>query len=288
MSNALPGSSPSPTFLQTKSTSDKNNGNPSTIATTAASLQELQQNKQEPNGDKDAAAAGVALRTNYINNAMNLSSTTNTTTNQRRFRSKAVGFGRNYFHAFGGMELCQKMVSLTTTSEGCSSSYSGGVTNPTTATDGAMALGCAPLSYYQWDEPPWQEDDLIIGSSDTQRDEIRQVAATAQSIVYLTDKGKVYQTGTLHGRIYTEPEPILIPLPLKCVEISAGRHFCLARMEGGLATVSWGAGHFGQLGVGGNNGANGGGSDGSSSMDGQITFTPQPVIIEVRKQEIMY
>lgn len=110
----------------------------------------------------------------------------------------------------------------------------------------------------QWNHPSWSKDDQRIS----------QVKCTAQSTLFLTEKGKVYQTGTLHGRKHMKPVPVTIPLPLKCAEISAGRHFCLARMEGGKAVVSWGAGHFGQLGVSHGDG------------DHQITFSPQPIVIE--------
>jgi alpha-tubulin suppressor-like RCC1 family protein len=149
---------------------------------------------------------------------------------KKRLRSKAVCFGRDYFHVTGG----------------------------------ASKVQVETMTKFVWNEPPWQGKE---------GDEISQTACTAQSTIFLTEQGKIYQTGTMHGRVYKETVPIVVPLPLKCVEIAAGRHFCLGRMEGGLATVSWGAGHFGQLGVGGND---------LNSGEGQITFTPQPIVIEVR------
>ncbi|CAJ1887987.1 unnamed protein product [Cylindrotheca closterium] len=87
---------------------------------------------------------------------------------------------------------------------------------------------------------PWDEQDDTLLSVDT----------TASATVFLTRGGKIYMSGTMHGRIETPITRTIIPLPLKCVEISCGRHFGLARMEGGLAVCSWGAGHFGQLGLG--------------------------------------
>lgn len=72
--------------------------------------------------------------------------------------------------------------------------------------------------------------------------EIEQAVCTSQSTVFLSSEGKIYQTGTLHGQIYESPTLVEIKYALKCVEISAGRHFCLGRLEGGQAVVSWGAG----------------------------------------------
>jgi alpha-tubulin suppressor-like RCC1 family protein len=71
---------------------------------------------------------------------------------------------------------------------------------------------------------------------------IEQAVCTTQSTVFLTSEGKIYQTGTLHGQIYKSPTLVEIRYALKCVEIAAGRHFCLGRLEGGQAVVSWGAG----------------------------------------------
>ena len=94
---------------------------------------------------------------------------------------------------------------------------------------------------------------------------IEQAVCTSQSTVFLTSEGKIYQTGTLHGQVYESPTIVEIKYALKCVEISAGRHFCLGRLEGGQAVLSWGAGHFGQLGLGG---------------DKMVSFTSTPTIIE--------
>ena len=142
-----------------------------------------------------------------------------------------------------------------------------------------------------WDEavqslntdPPWQ--DALPQSA----------ACTVQSTVLVTQHGQVYQTGTLHGMIYPTWQHIEIPIPLRCVEVAAGRHFCLARMDGGKAVLAWGAGHFGQLGVvttahRTNDDSSSVGSNGSSNRSRSnqnksatakcITFTAQPVLIE--------
>lgn len=107
----------------------------------------------------------------------------------------------------------------------------------------------------EWQKPPAEEH-------------LQEAACSTSATFFLTASGKVYRVGTMHGVIHPVPSLVTIPLPLKCVQIAAGRHFCLARMEGGLAVVSWGANHFGQLGLGLN------------ENEPQITFTAQPVVIE--------
>jgi hypothetical protein len=85
------------------------------------------------------------------------------------------------------------------------------------------------------DIPPWSSqssegDDMIIN----------QIACTFQSTLFLTASGKIYQQGLLHGFMMAPlPVKVNIPLPLKCIQISAGRHFCLALLEGGVAVASW-------------------------------------------------
>ena len=83
------------------------------------------------------------------------------------------------------------------------------------------------------------------------KDELIQMATSSASSFFLTKGGSIYTCGTLHGKVSPSLTKTVIQLPLKCVEIAAGRHFALARMEGGLAVCSWGAGHFGQLALGG-------------------------------------
>ena len=88
--------------------------------------------------------------------------------------------------------------------------------------------------------PPWT----------TENDPVVDVACGASASYFLTANGKIYTCGTMHGKIRPKLTRKIIQLPLKCAQIAAGRHFVLARMEGGLAVCSWGAGHFGQLGLG--------------------------------------
>ena len=118
-------------------------------------------------------------------------------------------------------------------------------------------------------------------SSSNERDgRIVQVVASSQSTVFLTGAGRVYQTGTVHGHVYPSPLRVAIPMGVPCVEVAAGRHFVLARMEGGVAVVSWGAGHFGQLGVPAQKPSprnsrdeSDGSSSAASGTEKQITFT---------------
>jgi alpha-tubulin suppressor-like RCC1 family protein len=149
-------------------------------------------------------------------------------------RSKAVAFGRGYFHALGGTEA------------GKAEDEKGVV-----------------IPYSSWDSPPWIKSDR-----DGAEDDIQTAVATAQSTIFLTKSGNIYQTGTVHGQIFENPSPVITRLPLPCVEISAGRHFCLGRIKGGVAVVSWGAGHFGQLGVS------------TPDADRQTTYSSQPMVIQ--------
>lgn len=91
------------------------------------------------------------------------------------------------------------------------------------------------------DDSPWKDD----------KDDLIQIATSSASSFFLTRGGSIYTCGALHGKVTPLLTKTIIQLPLKCVEIAAGRHFALARMEGGLAVCSWGAGHFGQLALGG-------------------------------------
>jgi alpha-tubulin suppressor-like RCC1 family protein len=79
---------------------------------------------------------------------------------------------------------------------------------------------------------------------------IQQIVCTAASSVFLTSSGQIYQCGMLHGSIGPSPTKVELHLPLHCTELAAGRHFCLALVEGGVGVCSFGAGHFGQLGHG--------------------------------------
>eukprot|EP00536_Pseudo-nitzschia_multiseries_P011725 jgi/Psemu1/206635/e_gw1.412.58.1 len=116
--------------------------------------------------------------------------------------------------------------------------------------------------------PPWeQENDPLV-----------DVQCTSASTYFLTRSGKIYNCGTVHGHIRTSLTQTIVKLPLKCVQLATGRHFCLARMEGGLAVCAWGAGHFGQLGLGGGYGGN---SDGSrSASTSPPSFVERPTVVE--------
>lgn len=123
--------------------------------------------------------------------------------------------------------------------------------------------------------PPWSSQ----GSEGDSDAVIKQIACTFQSTLFLTAAGKIYQQGLLHGFMMAPlPVKVSVPLPLKCIQISAGRHFCLALLEGGVAVASWGAGHFGQLGISPNYPHKDQGMIGSSNDP--ITFTSSPCIIE--------
>ncbi|KAG7338234.1 regulator of chromosome condensation RCC1 repeat protein [Nitzschia inconspicua] len=131
-----------------------------------------------------------------------------------------VGFGKNYFHNMGSAEV-------------------------TTLNHQAID-GTSDIEAFVFNDkdrtlvPPWEQDD----------DPLVDVQCTVTSSYFLTKSGKVYTCGTLHGNVTTKIAKLTIALPLKCEQIATGRHFCLAKMEGGLAVCSWGAGHFGQLGLG--------------------------------------
>lgn len=80
--------------------------------------------------------------------------------------------------------------------------------------------------------------------------DVQQLCCTTTSTVILTKPGNIYQVGMMHGKQWKTPTRIPLPLPLPVTEIAGGRHYCLARC--GSAVLSWGAGHFGQLGQGPN------------------------------------
>jgi alpha-tubulin suppressor-like RCC1 family protein len=196
---------------------------------------------------KPKAKAGPSLPPTSSSNGSESTSTADKKENVVR-HSQAVAFVRNFFYALGGtLETEQAEQENTNTNAGV-------------------------LVSRQWEQPSWQGLKGAAGKTrnEDESNDIQQVVCTVQSTVFLTKNGKVYQTGTLHGRVMPEAVPITIPLPLKCVQVAAGRHFCLGMMEGGLATVSWGAGHFGQLGLGAN----------KKAEDGNLTFVPQPIVIE--------
>lgn len=138
----------------------------------------------------------------------------------------AVGFGENYNFNFGQATRTTLLHTPLDVEE-----------NDDASTEAVEEIEC-----YQLDNAPWTQD---------KDDDLIQVATTSASSLFLTETGKVFVAGTIHGTVFPELTQMILHLPLKCVEIAAGRHFCLARMEGGLAVCSWGAGHFGQLALGG-------------------------------------
>ena len=117
-----------------------------------------------------------------------------------------------------------------------------GDTSKTTAATSSSAAEPSPkIRARVFDgQQPWEKE----------KDGIVQMACSSASTLILTEAGKIHTMGTVHGTVRRSPTRTIVQLPLKCVQIAAGRHFCLARMEGGLAVCSWGAGHFGQLGQG--------------------------------------
>jgi alpha-tubulin suppressor-like RCC1 family protein len=155
-----------------------------------------------------------------------------------------IGFGPNYFHTMGGaaptrlkhlLQQDETSSSKSPNKKDNEDAHGIGTTNGDADTDALMVQTYKFSSATLWDK----EDDPII-----------QIACSSAASMFLTKNGKIYTCGTIHGKVQPSPIRKIIQLPLKCAEIAAGRHFCLARMEGGLAVCSWGAGHFGQLGQG--------------------------------------
>lgn len=186
-------------------------------------------------------------------------------------RPVLIGFGKNYYHNFGPAQRSQ--LNHVHEDEG-GEIYSSSITALPPLTH---------VSSYQFllenddgdgkPPTPWdQADDPLI-----------DVKCTIASTHFLTRSGKIYLCGTIHGQVKPFLTRITIPLPLKCVQLATGRHFCLARMEGGLAVCAWGAGHFGQLGLGGgydDNYADGNRNNSSSSSSSPPSFVNRPTVIE--------
>ena len=127
---------------------------------------------------------------------------------------RLIGFGSNYFYALGGSSALN------------------------------LSHGDEAVVGNEIEDPPWKRDD------DGKVEELKQIACTTASTLFLTKSGQVYQVGMLHGQQWQKPTKLEVRLPIPVGEVAAGRHFCLARC--GVAVVSWGAGHFGQLGHGPN------------------------------------
>jgi len=186
----------------------------------------------------------------------------------------SIGFGKNYYHNFGPAQQLQ--LSCNRENEECESfsSSTSAITPPT------------EVSSYQFfhakdDNGDREENHSLLTPWDRENDPLIDVKCTIASTHFLTENGKIYICGTIHGQVKPSLTRITIPLPLKCVQLATGRHFCLARMEGGLAVCAWGAGHFGQLGIGG--GYDDLYSDGNrnqSSSSSPPSFVHRPTVIE--------
>jgi len=158
----------------------------------------------------------------------------------------SFGFGKNYFHNFGPATRSQI------------------IHNQENGENTSTAIS----SYQFTNQPdlhPWERDD----------DPLVDVQCTIASTFFLTRSGKIYNCGTIHGIVRPSLTNIIITLPLKCVQLATGRHFCLAKMEGGLAVCAWGAGHFGQLGVALDENVS------TSSSSSPPSFVHQPTVVEL-------
>mmetsp|Transcript_13846 Transcript_13846/g.32345 ORF Transcript_13846/g.32345 Transcript_13846/m.32345 type:complete len:694 (+) Transcript_13846:103-2184(+) len=188
--------------------------------------------------------------------------------------SVLVGFGKNYYHNFGPAQQW-KINHMAENDDG-------GIDSSSPSPSAVAPL--ASVSSYQFslarkeDEkedtkpsppPPWEQE----------KDPLVDVQCTIASTYFLTQSGKIYNCGTVHGHVRPSLTQTIIQLPLKCVQIATGRHYCLARMEGGLAVCAWGAGHFGQLGLGGAYDGNGG--DGNRAVSSSPpSFVERPTVVE--------
>ena len=65
----------------------------------------------------------------------------------------------------------------------------------------------------------------------------------------VTASGGVLYSGCLNGTVFDTPLRISLQSPLVCRQVALGRKHILALMQGGFV-LSWGNGHFGQLGHG--------------------------------------
>ena len=130
-----------------------------------------------------------------------------------------IGFGSNYFYALGGTEPATLIHD-----NGCPSNED----------------ESNQVNAYSMTDPPWTR----------KKDTVVQVVCSSTATIFVTQQGRVYQTGTLHGDVSCTPARVEVAFPRKCVQVAAGRHFCIGRLEQGVGVVSWGAGHFGQLGLG--------------------------------------
>jgi len=121
------------------------------------------------------------------------------------------GFGSNYYYAFGGSELV------------------------------ALKDHDQSIPAYTFPSHPWNNKN---------NDSLQDIQCTTSSTLFLTCSGKIFHVGTMHGVLNSIPRQVTIPYPLPVANMACGRHYCLVLLQGGAAVLSWGAGHFGQLGLG--------------------------------------
>ena len=165
---------------------------------------------EESNIDNDNDIDNTIINDNNNNNA---------TTDQFLF-----GFGNNYFHALGGSQK----ITLDNDNDNDN--------------DDDFPVTAHTFSSLPWNNNDNNGNDTVMGLS--------QVHCTTSSTFFLTKTGKVYHVGTLHGVVTPTPQLVTIPYPLPVAQLACGRHYCLALLQGGAAVLAWGAGHFGQLGLG--------------------------------------
>ncbi|CAB9529356.1 RCC1 and BTB domain-containing protein 2 [Seminavis robusta] len=190
-----------------------------------------------------------------------------------------IGFGRNYFHTLGA----ERWHDLPPDSHK-DELYSWGLTD-----EGAVDSVIEAYQYTK--EIP---DKRKREKSDNNNDQLVPAACSSACSFFLSGArhNRIMMLGTIHGHVMNpileeqqfknnqnwspfdmvSPSTVTIPLPLPCVELAAGRHFCLARLEGGLAVCSWGAGHFGQLGHG-TTSFSSGGEVGAGGIPDDVTST---------------
>jgi len=112
-------------------------------------------------------------------------------------------------------------------------------------------------NHYQYKQrTPDKQTDKIQSSQQREISNYSEYAYDVQQVVcgtthtaVLSRDGDVFTMGTLHGDACKVPIPVEIRLPLKVTQLAHGNRHVLALLENGSVVVSWGAGHFGQLGL---------------------------------------
>ena len=239
------------------------------------------------------------------------STTTKGSNGQPQLQRGWTGFGRNYFHSLG-TEPWHEVPQEESRAFGEGGPYSWGIDalettaaneNSNTATsDTNNPLLVAYRYTSEIPSKPKRKKDNNNKKQQPQQPlpdeaglQIAPAACSSAASYFLSGSrhNRIITLGTIHGRIMNpvleaiqnkqqqkpwdcsmiSPSTLTIPLPLPCVELAAGRHFCLARLEGGLAVLSWGAGHFGQLGHGASFATEAGGQNSS-------TFQATPKVMD--------